>query len=278
MKPTNLKSNPIKDTIIIILILVCLAASIALATMIGIELTSRSQGRDFFYTMHLTYVQTPVCANYSNTNIIQAQELGPGNPAPLPSIYPHPAPVIDFSGIVCSFPDVVAWIVLDNTVINYPVMQGNDNAFYLAHLPSGEKHVMGSIFMDYRNASDFSDRNTIIYGHNMASGDMFAVLNHYQNQAFYDAHPIMEMMTPHNHYTLTLFAAYMIDSAIETVPISFNNNQAFEDFIIQAIQRSNFSADVKVNDNDRLVTLVTCTNFGPPSYRYIVVGRLENTH
>jgi len=276
MKPTNLKSNPIRDTIIIILILISLAASIALATMIGIELTNRSQGRDFFSTMYLTYVQPPIQVNYDSTNAIQAQELGPANPAPLPSIDPAPAR-LDFSGIIRSFPDVVAWIVLDNTVINYPVVQGNDNAFYLTHLPNGKEHIMGSIFMDYRNASNFSDKNTIIYGHNMASGDMFAVLNNYYNQTFYEAHPTMKIMTPHNHYTLTLFAAYTINSAVETIPINFNNNQAFKDFITQAIQRSDFNAHVEANNADRLVTLVTCTNFGPPSYRYIVIGRLVNT-
>ena len=276
MKLINLKNKPSRDILIIILFIASLAASIAFATMIAAELINRSQGRDFFSTMYLTYVQDPV------------QELGPVNPAPVSTQGTHrddvpytkapasaPALTLDFSGIINDFPDVVAWIVLDNTVINYPVVQGDDNVFYLTHLPNGEKHTMGSIFMDYRNAPDFSDKNTIIYGHNMASGDMFAALNHYRSQEFYEAHPVMKIKTPHHHYILTLFAAYIIDSAMETVPINFDDHQAFKNYVTQAVQRSDFTADVDINYGDRLVTLVTCTNIGPLSYRYIVVGRLD---
>ena len=233
--------------------------------MIAIELVDRSQGRDFFSSMHLTYTQDTGQVKIESVNQGQEQGLQPVTPAL----------TLDFSRIASNFPDVVAWISLDNTAINYPVVQGDDNAFYLTHLPNGQEHKMGSIFMDYRNSPDFSDDNTLIYGHNMASGDMFAALNNYRNQAFYEKHPTIKIKTPHNNYTLTLFAAYMIDSAVETVPINFDDSLTFRDYVAQAMYRSDFNADVNVNDGSRLVTLVTCINTGAPSYRYIVTGWLD---
>jgi len=227
------------------------------------ELMERSQGRDFFTSMAQIYTQEHA-SHESETMEREPQQA-----------YPAPIPVMDFAGIASGFPSVVAWIVLENTVINYPIVQGDDNAFYLTHLPNGQPHQMGSIFMDYRNSPDFSDKNTLIYGHNMASGDMFAILKHYRSQAFFETHQTMTIMTPQGSYTLVLFAAYVMDSAMETVPIHFDDNLAFEAFVIEAMQRSDFYADVDVTDSDRIVTLVTCVDAGPVSYRYVVVGRLR---
>ena len=81
-------------------------------------------------------------------------------------------------------PDTVGWITMDRTVIDYPVVQGKDNDYYLRRLYSGEKGYAGSIFMDAGNAPDFSDRNTLIFGHNMKSGSMFGTLQNFASRSY----------------------------------------------------------------------------------------------
>ena len=80
---------------------------------------------------------------------------------------------VDFNKLEEINPDVIAWIEIPGLEISYPVVQGRDNDYYLHHLITGENHKSGSIFMDFQNQEDLSDRNTIIYGHNMKDGSMF---------------------------------------------------------------------------------------------------------
>lgn len=96
---------------------------------------------------------------------------------------------VDFNKLEEINPDVIAWIEIPGLEISYPVVQGRDNDYYLHHLITGENHKSGSIFMDFQNQEDLSDRNTIIYGHNMKDGSMFGTLNQYQSQALYRNYP-----------------------------------------------------------------------------------------
>lgn len=89
---------------------------------------------------------------------------------------------IDFAGLKAVNPDVIAWIQILALDISYPVVQGKDNAYYLHHLFSGESNINGSIFVDCHNQPDFTDQNTIVYGHNMKNGSMFGTLDKYQDQ------------------------------------------------------------------------------------------------
>ena len=94
---------------------------------------------------------------------------------------------IDFEELWALNEDVVAWLELPGTIINYPVAQGKDNNEYLRTLLDGTHHRFGTLFIDYRNEKDFSDENTIIYGHNIKAGDMFSILKNYREQSYYDA-------------------------------------------------------------------------------------------
>ena len=85
-------------------------------------------------------------------------------------------PTVDFESLLAQGPDVKAWLELPGTVIQYPVAQGEDNSYYLKHLYDGTANKVGCLFIDYENAEDFSDNNTIIYGHNMRDGSMFSTL------------------------------------------------------------------------------------------------------
>ena len=105
-------------------------------------------------------------------------------------------PEVDFAALREINPDIVAWIYIEGTKINYPIVQGEDNSYYLKHLFSGEWNGSGCIFLDFRNDASFADRHSIIYGHHMKNGTMFTDLDKYKKQEFFDEHPIALLITP----------------------------------------------------------------------------------
>lgn len=113
------------------------------------------------------------------------------------------APIsIDFEQLCQVNPDIIGWIYCEDTVINYPVLKGNDNDYYLHHTYDGTYSASGSIFVDAENADDFADSNTIIYGHHMKNGSMFASLSKWADQDYYEAHPVMWLLTPKQNYKI----------------------------------------------------------------------------
>lgn len=93
-------------------------------------------------------------------------------------------------------PDIVAWLLIPETEISYPVVQGEDNQYYLKHTFRGEEHIAGSIFLDYRNQPDFSDSRSIIYGHNMKDGSMFHSLKEFQEDGYLEEHGEIWLLLP----------------------------------------------------------------------------------
>ena len=183
-------------------------------------------------------------------------------------------PTIDFAGLQEMNPDIVAWIYCQGTVINYPVVQTEDNEYYLNHLFNGERNSSGCLFVDFRNGSDFSDENTIIYGHNMKNQKMFAPLVHYSDQTYYDAHPVMWLITPEKSYKLEVFSGYVTDPTDQSWQRSFTDRDTFENWLRQTEEKSMFSSNVTVDGADRVVTLSTCT-YDFDDARYIVVAKLS---
>ena len=109
-------------------------------------------------------------------------------------------PEVDFAALREINPDIVAWIYIEGTKINYPIVQGEDNSYYLKHLFSGEWNGSGCIFLDFRNDASFADRHSIIYGHHMKNGTMFTDLDKYKKQEFFDEHPVALLLTPDKNY------------------------------------------------------------------------------
>ena len=121
-------------------------------------------------------------------------------------------PTVQFDELLKTNGDVIAWIYGANTHINYPVVQGSDNDYYLRHLLDGTWNDNGSIFMDCANSADFSDQNSLIYGHNMHDGSMFGQLVRYRNEDFYKAHPTFTFDTLYEGGTWQVVAA--VDTAL----------------------------------------------------------------
>lgn len=182
-------------------------------------------------------------------------------------------PTIDFNALREINPDIVAWLICEDTVINYPVVRGSNNEYYLRHLFDGTRNKAGCLFVDSGNTPGFMDHNTVIYGHNLKSGRMFSVLMKYKKQTFYDAHPQMELLTPAGNYTIELFAGYVADTRGESWELQFPSDAEFEEWILDAKKKSTFQSSAACSIADRFITLSTCSNEFDDA-RYIVVGRL----
>ena len=180
---------------------------------------------------------------------------------------------VDFSLLQSIDTNTVGWIWSDGTQINYPVVHGNDNSYYLNHLIDGSYNSNGSIFVDCRNAPGFADRNTIIYGHNMLNGAMFASLCEYGSAGYYEEHPTLRLITPEGSYTLEVFSGYVTPGTSDIYQLSFTDEADFLNYIQRIRLMSDFASDVVVTGEDRIVTLSTCA-YDYDDARYVVHCKL----
>ena len=174
---------------------------------------------------------------------------------------------VDFDGMTAKYPDVVGYIYAANTKVQYPIVQSSSNDYYLNHDLDGNVNNNGSIFMEHLCSSDFSDQNTIIYGHNMKSGLMFAGLVNYKSQKYYDAHPYMYIYTPTQDYKLNLYAGFVCEHDDEVYALSLSQSQ-LEAMAAKSTFKSNIGTPT-----GRVVTLSTCS-YEFNDARYVVVGEL----
>jgi len=181
---------------------------------------------------------------------------------------------VDINAVIATYPDVVCWLYQPGTNINYPVVQSADNEYYLRRLINGEHNMNGTLFMDYRNAADFSDYVTMIYGHNMKNGEMFSTFPNYAQQAYYDAHPEMHLYTPGGNYNIRLISGFLTDDTDEIY--SFAEDSLGAEQIYQtALAKSAFKSNSGAYNGERLVILSTCY-YEKHNSRFVLVGILED--
>ncbi len=186
---------------------------------------------------------------------------------------------VDFEKLRETNSDVVGWIYCEDTAINYPILQGSDNDYYLRRNLNQEHQTAGSIFMESTNHPGFADSNTIIYGHHMKNGSMFACLDEWADQAFYETHPVMWLLTPEQDYQILLFAGYTTPATSDTY-ITFDGPcQELEEYLDRCLKQSDFQADFDIlgetalDPDGRYVVLSTCAyNF--KDARYVLHGKL----
>lgn len=173
--------------------------------------------------------------------------------------------------------DVVGWIEMPgDTKINYPVVQGEDNDYYLHYAYNGAYNPAGSIYLDYRNSVSVStNRHTVIYGHNMESGSpMFANLLHFQDESYWKNNRYIHIYTDEAMYTYEVFAAYETSPQLAGVEnhswrMHFNKDEKlFLQWVDSVRARSDISPKVTIEGNSRILTLSTCMNVN--ENRYVV--------
>ena len=171
-------------------------------------------------------------------------------------------------------PDVVGWIRVPGTKIDYPVVQGEDNDYYLKHTWQGNANTVGSIFMDFNASPDLADFNTLIYGHNMRSGAMFATLRSYRQQTFFEAHPYVYLLVENGAFRFEVFSAYRAELDAAAYGQSFKQRETREKFLQDAVEQSDIETGITPGIRDRILTLSTCTGSGHET-RWVVHARLK---
>lgn len=167
-------------------------------------------------------------------------------------------PQVDFAGLYQINPDVVGWIYVEGTDINYPIVQGPDNTYYLNRLFNGSHNSAGCIFLDAGCAFDFSGRHSIIYGHHMKDQSMFYGLMNYKKQAFYDEHPVGLLVTPDAYYKIQFFSGYVSDTWANAWELHFTDSE-YSSWLDEIQDRSCFASAYTPEYSDRVVTLSTCS-------------------
>ncbi|MGX8692409.1 MAG: class B sortase [Clostridia bacterium] len=186
-----------------------------------------------------------------------------------------PIPV-DFAYLLAQNDDIIGWIEVDGTAVDYPVLyDATKTRIYLNRNYLRAFSPYGSIFMLWENARDFSDFNTVLYGHNMLDGSMFATLHYFEDQDFFDEHRTIMIYTPDRVLTYEIFAAYRTDNldVIVKFPMSTREErQIYIDYIYSHEEKAIFDRSIEVTPDDRIITLSTC--IANPAYRYLVQGVL----
>ena len=180
------------------------------------------------------------------------------------------APIrVDFDILREQNPDIIGWIYSPDTPINYPIAQSEDNDYYLRRLTDGTRNTAGTIFVDFRNSADFSDRNTLVYAHNMKNDTMFGTLSEYDSQSYYESHRTLWLLTPERSWKLEPIAGFVTRADSDSYTL-FGSREELTGYLHEAVSRSGFESEVDPEQTERIVTLSTCTYQGVDK-RYILV-------
>jgi sortase B len=172
--------------------------------------------------------------------------------------------------------EIIGWITLPDTGVDYPFVQGEDNSFYLNHDAEKKKSSVGAIFADMRSNPDFLDFNTILYGHHMKNGSMFGELLNFTNKIFFDSNPTGWIYLENKVIRMDIFACLVIHPSNEKIYGTFTpkmeDRQSYLNYIKQNARNYR---DIGVTSEDRVVTLSTCS-YDFEDARMVVIAKLVN--
>lgn len=184
------------------------------------------------------------------------------------------APIqVDFDALRAENPDVVGWIYCEGTPIDYLVVQGEDNDYYLHRSYDGAYSTSGTIFIDANNQAGLMDCNTIIYGHHMKNGSMFASLEAWADQEFYEEHPVVWYLTPDRDYRIVLQSGYTTSAHSETYTIYPDPGEEFDRYVEEVLAGSDFQPLLQPEGTGKYVLLSTCAYVFDDA-RYVLFGEL----
>lgn len=184
---------------------------------------------------------------------------------------------VNFAKLKEDNPDIYAWITIPNSSIDYPVLQSlTDDWYYLSHDFNKKDSVAGAIYSEMQTSQMFTDPVTVLYGHNMKNGTMFADLHQFRKQEFFDSHPNIYIYTPGHILTYEVFAAYIYDNRHILNSFDFSDETVYAQYLADATNPKSMSAMTRhtreITVKDRIITLSTCR--GNANKRYLVQGVL----
>lgn len=181
--------------------------------------------------------------------------------APLDEEDPHVRDLenLDLEALRQVNPDVVGWIRIPDTPVDYPLMQGPDNDYYLNRTWDREPLSIGSIFLEYQTSPSLTDFNTIIYGHNMTTGAMFGSLRNYETLSYWEEHPYVYIRSDEGVYRYEIFSSYVAQVDSNAYGLAFSSERTQERFLAEITENSNIETPVHPEITDRILTLSTCS-------------------
>lgn len=172
-------------------------------------------------------------------------------------------------------PEVIGWIAIPETELSYPVLQAEDNKYYLNHTWNNDQSSVGSIFMECQISPNMRSFNTIIYGHKMRNGSMFGNLLNYDDIEYWREHPSIYVVTDEGVCRYDIFAAYEVGVREIVYRININSEKRRSDFIQFCLENSAIDTGIVPTVQDKVLTLSTCTGRGH-STRFVVQGVLHS--
>jgi sortase B len=177
---------------------------------------------------------------------------------------------VNFDSLTNVNSDCVAWVSIPGTNINYPVVNGIDNQYYVTHTFRKKANKSGAIFLDMRNSSDFSDLNTVLYGHNLKNSKMFSDLKRFLNQSYFNRNHEIVIYMPDKEYHYEIFAVYKTMEDDNTYRVKFTED-GFKEHLQSICQKAEVLKEQ--DDMNMIITLSTCTN-DAEGESIVVIGRL----
>ena len=174
-----------------------------------------------------------------------------------PEEEPYVSP-INFDELTAENPDTIAWIKIPDTNIDYPIVQGTDNDFYLNHDFYGKESVGGAIYLDFESQGDFVGRNNILYGHNMKNGSMFKDVVRYKDEEYFKEHQYFSIYTPDREIRLKAVACYYGEAQPIVRKTRFKSQESFDAFVHEMIKPCSYAENVTYPAKT-LYTFVTCS-------------------
>lgn len=272
-------SNRVKTLFIRMLLIISVAVLLFSCFMLGKQLLVYAENEKMYESLQDTYYQ------YNEETMLTAQS---DSQVTLNDIVNENASLADddnkhesvqkevspfFNPILNINDHTVGWIRIPHTVIDYPVVQGEDNVFYLNHSFKMEKNSAGSLFMDFRNSIDQLDQNTIIYGHHMKDGSMFKDLIKYRNKEFVLQNPVIFFDSLYLTMKWEIFAVFVTNTSFNYIKTNFSEKSEFQEFIQTIEEKSIFPTDIEITEEDRILTLSTCV-YDFDDARLVVMARL----
>lgn len=237
----NFKTNSVKDVVTRLIFVVSLTAFAVSAIVLGCHFISDSQQHSAI---------TDIQGLYNDLVVKQSN---------IPKL---------FDILSKENPDIKAWITIENTAVDLPVYQTDNNDFYLDHNMYKESNRYGALFLDYRNTltADSKSQNLTIYGHNMKDGSMLGTLKKYKSANFYKENPTFKITTPEGVEYYAIFSVMVMNATAKDdngylygfTRSSFSSSQHFLSWIAESLERSLLVTNVKIREDDQIVTLVTC--------------------
>lgn len=165
---------------------------------------------------------------------------------------------IDFDSLKKINSDTIGFIDLNETDVKFVVVKGNDNDYYLTHNFYKKNNKSGWIFADYKNKIDGSDKNIVIYGHNMKNGTMFSKIEEMYSSNCFSNFKYITFATEYETNLYEIFSVYQIENENYYATLNFKTDIEFDLFLKKIKKRSLYNFDIEVNSKDKIITLSTC--------------------